>query len=137
MLRRSLRTQITTRVVALSATAAILLGGALVVLIVAVTGQRDAARTAFRSQQALSLADQLEKSLLSIESGLNRYVATEQGSFLVAVERELAAYPAATRRLARLVSDDPGQQRRTRAIGEAIADYDALWASVLIEHRAR
>ena len=133
MLRRSLRTQITTRVVALSVAAAILLGGALVFLIVAVTGQRDAARTAFRSQQALSLADQLEKALLSIESGLNRYVATEQGSFLVAVERELAAYPAQTRRLARLVSDDPGQQRRTREIGEAIVDYDALWASVLID----
>ncbi|HEX4364104.1 MAG TPA: ATP-binding protein [Solirubrobacteraceae bacterium] len=117
----------------LSVAAAILLGGALVVLIVAVTGQRDAARTAFRSQQALSLADQLEKSLLSIENGLNRYVATEDSSYLKPVRRELASYPSATRRLALLVSDDPGQQRRTRAIGGAIQDYDDLWASVLID----
>ena len=131
MLRRSLRTQITTKVVALSATAAVLLGAALVVLIVAVTGQRDAARTAFRSQQALSIADQLEKSLLSIENGLNRYIATENASYLVPVRRELAAYPAETRRLANLVSDDSGQQRRASAIGGAIADYDMLWASVL------
>ena len=64
MLRRSLRTQITTKVVALSAAAAVLLGTTLAVLIVAVIGQRDAARTAFRSQQALSLANQLETSLL-------------------------------------------------------------------------
>ena len=96
MLRRSLRTQITTRVVALSAAAALVLGASLIVLIVAVTGQRDAARTAFRSQQALSVADQLEKSLLSIENGLNRYVSTKRPSFLVPVRRELALYPSRT-----------------------------------------
>lgn len=133
MLRRSLRTQITTKVVALSAAAAILLGAALVTLIVAVTGQRDAARVAFRSQQALSLANQLEKSLLSIESGLNRYVTTTEPRYLATVERELAAYPVATRRLAGLVSDDPGQQARVAELSEAITDYDEFWATSLIE----
>jgi signal transduction histidine kinase len=133
VLRRSLRTQITTRVVALSAAAAILLGAALVTLIVAVTAQRDAARVAFRSQQALSLANQLEKSLLSIESGLNRYVTTREKRYLAAARRELAAYPAQTRRLAGLVSDDAGQQRRVQALGEQIQDYDELWAKSLIE----
>lgn len=133
MLRRSLRTQITTRVVALSAAAALVLGSALVVLIVAVTGQRDAARTAFRSQQALSLADGLEKSLLSIENGLNRYVSTEKESFLVPVERELALYPVRTKRLANLVSDDPGQQDRVRELTGQIEDYDDIWVQSLIE----
>ena len=133
MLRRSLRTQITTRVVALSAAAAILLGSALVVLIDAVVGQRDAARTAFRSQQALGLANQLEKSLLSIESGLNRYVTTGERRYRRSAQRELAAYPAQTQRLAGLVSDDPGQQRRVRELGEAIRDYDNFWAKSLIE----
>ena len=133
MLRRSLRTQITTKVVALSAAAAILLGAALVTLIVAVTAQRDAARVAFRSQQALSLANQLEKSLLSIETGLNRYVATREARYLRTAQRELAAYPAQTRRLAALVSDDPGQQRRVRALAEAIRDYDDIWAKSLID----
>ena len=134
MLRRSLRTQITTKVVALSAAAAVLLGAALVVLIVAVTGQRDAARTAFRSQEALSLANQLEKSLLSIESGLNRYVTTEGGlSYLRAARRELAAYPARTRRLVDLVSDDSGQQQRVREITDKIRDYDQFWVQGLIE----
>jgi signal transduction histidine kinase len=102
-----------------------------VLLIVAVTSQRDAARVAFRSQQALSLANQQEKSLLSIENGLNRYVTTRDEVHLRRVRRELAAYPARTRRLTSLVSDDPGQQRRARAIGEAIVDYDNFWASVL------
>jgi signal transduction histidine kinase len=118
-------------VVALSATAAVLLGAALVVLIVAVAGQLDAAKTAFRSQQALSLANQLEKTLLSVENGLNRYITTKDERYLAPVRRELADFPAETRRLADLVSDDPGQQRRARVIGESIADYDMLWASVL------
>ncbi len=133
MLLRSLRTQITTKVVALSAAASILLGAALVTLIVAVTGQRDAARVAFGSQQALSLANQLEKSLLSIESGLNRYVTTRETRYLATVKRELAAYPAATRRLAGLVSDDPGQQQRVADLTEAIVDYDDFWATALIQ----
>jgi signal transduction histidine kinase len=134
VLRRSLRTQITTKVVAISAAAAVLLGAALVVLIVAVTGQRDAARTAFRSQEALTLANQLEKSLLSIESGLNRYVTTEgELRYLRSARRELAAYPARTRRLVNLVSDDPGQQQRVREITDKIDDYDQFWAQGIIE----
>jgi two-component system chemotaxis sensor kinase CheA len=133
VLRRSLRTQITTKVVALSAAAAILLGAALVTLIVAVTGQRDAARVAFRSQQALGLANQLEKSLLSIESGLNRYVMTREPRYLATAKRELAEYPDATRRLAGLVSDDAGQQASVAKLSDAIKDYDQFWATSLIE----
>ena len=131
---RSLRTQITTKVVALSAAAAVLLGAALVVLIVAVTGQRDAARTAFRSQEALSLANQLEKSLLSIESALNSYVTTEgaEARHLRSARRELAAHPSRTKRLADLVSDDPGQQQRARDIAAKIRQYDEIWAQGLI-----
>ena len=119
--------------VALSVAAALVLGTTLIVLIVAVTGQRDAARTAFRSQQALSVADQLEKSLLSIENGLNRFVSTERESFLVPVRRELALYRGRTQQLADLLSDDPGQQARARALTGQIEDYDNIWAQTLIE----
>ena len=119
--------------VALSAAAALVLGTALIVLIVAITGQRDAARTAFRSQEALSVADQLEKSLLSIENELNRYVSTKRPSYLVKVRRELALYPPRTERLAALVSDDPGQQTRVRALAVQIKDYDDFWVQSLIE----
>jgi len=133
VLHRSLRTQITTKVVALSAASAILLGVVLVTLIVAVMGQRDAAQVAFRSQQALGLANTLEKSLLSIESGLNRYVTTRESRYLGAVTSELAEYPPATRELARLVSDDAGQQARVAELSEAIRDYDEFWVKSLIE----
>ncbi|MBW3608731.1 MAG: CHASE3 domain-containing protein [Actinobacteria bacterium] len=97
------------------------------------SAERDAARVAFRSQQALSLANRLETSLLSIESGLNRYITTENETYLRSVDRELAAYPAITKRLVSLVSADPGQQAQVRAIGKAIRAYDVIWATTLVE----
>ncbi len=133
MLRRSLRTQITARVVALSAASAVLLAATLVLLIVAVAGQREAADAAFRSQEALTLANQLEKSLLSVESGVIRFITTGERPFLTAANRELARYPQTTSRLARLVSDDPGQQRRLAALVVAIEDYDELWVKSLLD----
>ena len=81
-MRRTLRTRITTRVVALAVTGSLLLGTALVILIVAVTGQRDASRTAFRSQEALTAGSQHEKSLITIENGLRGYVASRRERFL-------------------------------------------------------
>jgi CHASE3 domain sensor protein len=123
--RRTLRTPITTRVVLLSATASVLVGTVLVVLIVAVTGQRDAARSAFRSQEALTAGNQLEKSLITIENGLRGFVAggsRGRERFLQPATRALAAYPRDLERLKRLVADDPGQQRRVDQIAVAIDD---------------
>ncbi len=133
MLRRTLRTQkITTRVVLLSATVAVLLGSALVLLIVAVTGQRDAARVAFRSQEALTVGSQLEASLISIENGLRGFVASGRERFLQPTDEALREYPLQVRELTGLVSDDAGQQQRVRDIASEIDDYVLLWARPLI-----
>jgi len=118
--------------VALSVTGALLVGTALVVLIVAVTGQRDASRTAVRSQEALTSGNQLEKSLITIENGLRGYVASGRNRFLAPATQALRTYPAELRQLTRLLSDDPGQQRRARRIGVRIEDYVTLWARPLI-----
>jgi signal transduction histidine kinase len=134
--RRTLRTPITTRVMLLSATASVLIGTVLVVLIVAVTGQHDAARSAFRSQEALTMGNQLEKSLITIENGLRGFVAGPNRSrdrFLQPAVRALATYPSDLRRLDRLVADDPGQQQRVDQIAVAIDDYVRLWARPLVE----
>src|SRR4051812_46561471 len=132
LVRRTLRTPITTRVLLLSAAAAVLIGTVMVVLIVAVTGQRDAARSAFRSQEALAAGNQLEKSLISIENGVRGYVASRRERFLDPANEALSSYPGEVRHLASLVGDDRGQQARTRAIGEEIDDYVTLWARPLI-----
>jgi signal transduction histidine kinase len=130
--RRTLTTRITTRVVLLSATAALLVGIVLVVLIVAIIGQRDAARSAFRSQEALTAGSQLEKSLISIENGVRGYVASGRERFPAPATQSLAMYPRELRALRRLVDDDPGQQQRVAQIGVAIDDYVLLWARPLI-----
>jgi signal transduction histidine kinase len=132
LVRRTLRTPITTRVLLLSAAASVLIGAVMVVLIVAVTGQRDAARSAFRSQEALAAGNQLEKSLLTIENGVRGYVASRRERFLDPANEALSSYPGEVRRLSSLVDDDPGQQARARQIGVEIDDYVRLWARPLI-----
>ncbi len=118
--------------VALSAAAAVLLGVALVLLIVAVTSQRDAARTAFRSQEALAVGSQLENSIITMENGLRGYVASGQPRLLQPVNDALRRYPAQTRALARLVSRDPVQRRRVTAITGAIERYVNFWVRLVI-----
>jgi signal transduction histidine kinase len=120
----------------LSATASLLVGTVLVVLIVAVTGQRDAARSAFRSQEALTAGNQLEKSLITIENGLRGFVAgggRNRERFLDPATDALDSYPRDLDRLGRLVADDPGQQQRVEQIAVMIDDYVRLWARPLIE----
>jgi signal transduction histidine kinase len=132
LVRRILRTRLTARVVVISATAALLVSAVLLVLIVAVTGQRDAARAAFRSQEALTAGSQLEKSLITIENGLRGYVASGRPRFLQPATEALETYPGEVRRLQGLLSDDAGQQARVRRIGVAIDDYVRLWVRPLI-----
>ena len=116
----------------LSAAVAVLLGTALIILIFAVTGQRDAARVAFRSQEALTAGSQLESSLISIENGLRGFVASGRERFLTPAREALDQYPRELRELTRLVSEDPMQQAQVRAIGTQIDDYVLLWARPLI-----
>ncbi|MBA3328705.1 MAG: CHASE3 domain-containing protein [Solirubrobacterales bacterium] len=131
-MRRILRTRITARVVALGAVVAALLGLALVLLIVAVGGLRDAGQAAFRSQEALTAGSELEGSLISIENGLRGFVASGRERFLQPTEEALRDYPGELRRLDRLVSGEPDQQERVERVGVAIEDYVTLWARPLI-----
>jgi CHASE3 domain sensor protein len=130
-LRHKLRTRITTRVVALSAAGSVLLGVTLVLLIVAVTSQRDSARTAFRSQEALAVGSQLENAVITIENGLRGYVASGEQRLLLPVEDAIRRYPGQERALAQLVSE--GEQReRVRRISDMVDDYVGLWARSVI-----
>ncbi len=130
--RGKLTNRITTRVVALSATVGGVVGTVLVVLIVAVAGQRDAARAAFRSQEALTAGSQLEASLVTIENALRGYVASGRERFLQPAERALGEYRREVDRLGRLVSDESRQRAQVRTLGAQIDDYVALWAQPLI-----
>ncbi len=125
VLRRSLRTRITTRVLALSAAVAAALGATLVVLIIAVTGQRDAGRVAFGSQKALTLTSRLETSLLAIEKGVGELLRSQriEGSSERALRQRIDGYGEQVRELKDQLSDDPGQRERVDAIEENILNY--------------
>lgn len=123
---------ITTRVVALSATFAVLLGSALALLVVAVIAQRQSAEEAYRSQQALTAGNELATSLVSIENGLRGYVASGRDRFLAPAEVALGSYAQELERLDTLISDAPGQHERVDRIAEGIDDYVNLWARPLI-----
>ena len=116
----------------LSATVAVLLGATLVVLIVAATGQRNAGRVAFRSQQALTLTSRLQTSLVALERSIREYVEMEAATSPGPVNAQLRAYPKQVDELAELVSDDRRQLARVREIDRKIDSY-ALQAFTLIQ----
>ena len=118
---------------ALSAVASVLVGLTLVLLIVAVTSQRDSARTAFRSQEALAAGSQLENAVITIENGLRGYVASGEPRLLEPVRDAMRRYRVEQRQLARLVSQEGGQRERVALIGSLIKDYVDLWARSVID----
>jgi signal transduction histidine kinase len=113
--------------------AAILVGLTLMLLIVAVTRQRDSARVAFHSQEALAVGSQLENSVISIENGLRGYVASGEPRLLQPVNDAIRRYQGQQRTLARLVSQEGGQRERVARIGGMIDDYVGLWARPVID----
>jgi hypothetical protein len=111
---------------------ALLLGAAFVLLVVAVNGQRDAGKLALRSQEAITAGTNLEKTVISLESGLRGYVASGRERQLQPWNAGLKVYPAQVRKLESLVSDVPSQQAQVRGIKEQIDDYVNLWATPLL-----
>jgi signal transduction histidine kinase len=111
---------------------ALLLGAAFVLLVFAVSGQRDAGRLALRSQEAITAGTELEKTVVNLENGLRGYVSTGNEAQLKPWNAGLKVYPAQVRRLEGLVSDVPSQQAQVRRIKEQIDDYVNLWATPLL-----
>jgi signal transduction histidine kinase len=111
---------------------ALLLGAAFVLLVIAVFGQRDAGRLALRSQEAITAGTELEKTVLSLDSGVRGYVASGRDRFLDPWRSGLKAYPGQVRRLAGFVSEEPAQQAQVRRIAGQIDDYVNLWARPLV-----
>jgi signal transduction histidine kinase len=111
---------------------ALLLGAAFVLLVFAVSGQRDAGRLALRSQEAITAGTELEKTVISLENGLRGYVASGNERQLQPWNAGLKVYPGQVRKLEGLVSDVPSQQAQVQAIKEQIDDYVNLWATPLL-----
>src|SRR3954451_16244956 len=132
LLRRRISERITARLASAGGLIALLLGAAFVLLVFAVTEQRDAGRLALRSQEAITAGTELEKTVISLENGLRGYVASGRESQLDPWNAGLKVYPGQVKKLERLVSDVPSQQAQVRLIKGQIDDYVNLWATPLL-----
>jgi signal transduction histidine kinase len=111
---------------------ALLLGAAFVLLVFAVSKQRDAGKLALRSQEAITAGTELEKTVINLENGLRTYVATARPAALAPWRAGVRTYPGQVHKLAGLVSDEPAQHAEVRAIAGQIDDYVNLWAKPLL-----
>jgi signal transduction histidine kinase len=125
-------TSITARTLLVSALLGALLSASFVLLVIAVTDQRDAGRLALRSQQAITAGAQLEKSVNSLETGLRGFVASGKSESLAPYNAARRVYPVELRKLRAMVSGDPIEVQQVGKISEAIDDYISFWAVPLL-----
>jgi signal transduction histidine kinase len=111
---------------------AVVLGAAFVVLIFAMREQRQSARLALRSQEAIAAGQELQKTVVSMDTGVRGFVANGSPHALAPWYGGLRDYPAQSRHLERLVSDVPSQRAAAAGAQAAIVDYVDLWARPLI-----
>ncbi len=131
-MKKQLFTGLTARVLIVSGVISLILGAAFVLLIVAVSGQRDAGHLALRSQEAITAGSELQKSVISLENGLRGYVASGKDKSLEPWRSALRVYPEQARRLSALVADEPSQQAMVRRITSDVHDYVNLWGKPLL-----
>jgi signal transduction histidine kinase len=110
----------------------VILGAAFALLIFAVREQRDAGKLALRSQEAITAGTELQKSVISLENGLARFVASGKDSSLEPWTKALHDYPTQAQKLSGLVSDEPAQQALVHQIDSDIDDYVGLWGMPLL-----
>jgi signal transduction histidine kinase/HAMP domain-containing protein len=109
---------LTRRLIAASGLLALIVGGAFVVLLLAVGDLRDAGRRSDHSQEVLIAANELERLLLDLETGERGFILTHQERFLEPWNGARARFPRRAAALLGLVADDPVAQRRAARIAQ-------------------
>ena len=127
------RNSLTARTLAVSGIFAVALVAGIALLVVAIGSLRDASRAALRAQQAVTVGTELERSVVTLESGLRGFVATGREADLAPFTAARSLYPRQVRRLQQLAQNDPQLRADVRRVSEQISDYVGLWALPLLE----
>lgn len=127
------RNSLTTRTLILSGAFAATLAVGFAVLVIAIGGLRSAGEGALRAQQAVTVATELERSVVALENGLRGFVATNEEKDLRPFTVARDQYPRQVRRLQALAGDDPRLRAIARRASTLISDYVGLWALPLLE----
>jgi signal transduction histidine kinase len=110
----------------------LVLGASFAVLLVAVADLRSSARTASDAEQVLAAANQLERLVVDLETGVRGFVITGRQQFLEPFDAARTSLPGRAATLERLSAGNPEQARTARRIAEAANDYVDRYAVPLV-----
>jgi len=130
---RTGRSSLVSRILAASCLLALLVAGAFGVLIVAIGSLRHANDRETRSKDVTAASLQLENTVISLETALRGYVLSNNKQLRTSFYSALEDVNPASRRLERLVADDPVQAERVRGIVQATRAYIDDYARNMIE----
>jgi signal transduction histidine kinase len=133
---RTVLGRLTTRVLGACIVVTVVIGLVFVLLLETLSGQHEAAALSLHSRNVLTTADEVERRVIDLETGVRGYVLTGEASFLepwTAARESIGPQLADLQRLARM----PEQHQRAVAITEAIDSYIDDYSVPLVEAARR
>jgi signal transduction histidine kinase/CHASE3 domain sensor protein len=115
-----------------SAVLAVLIGTMIGVLLASISAQQAAAERARRSQEVIAAANDLEKLVVDMETGVRGFVITGAESFLQPYRSAARDFPLQADRLEQMVSADADQEARARTIARRVESYLDDYAAPLV-----
>ena len=128
-----MRPGLTRRMVVASSLLAILVAASFLILLLAITNLRESTQERRETREGLVAADELQKLVIDLETGLRGFVITNEERFLEPWNEARAAFPEEAGALERIVADDPVQLARARRIVQDGASYIQEYAAPLID----
>jgi signal transduction histidine kinase len=128
-----MRRGLTRRMLLASGLLAIVVGASFLILLLAITNLRDATQERRETRQALIAADELQRHVIDLETGVRGFVITREGRFLEPWNEARAAFPEQASALEGIVADDPVQLARARRIARAGVSYIQDYGTPLLD----
>lgn len=124
---------LSTRMIVASVVLAVLVATGFGILIHSVATLDEATDREAHSKDVTVATVVLEKLVIDLETGLRGFVLSSNERFLQPLNRARAQLPGRLRELERLVSGNPAQTRRARALRQEIEEYIRDYSVLLVE----
>ena len=128
---------LTGRMLLASGLLTLVLGATFAVLLLAVDDLREAARATHASEEVLATANEMERLVIDLETGVRGFVLTREERFLEPWDNARRDLPARARALERQSAADPEQERTARQLALAASAYVEQYAVPLMESARR
>jgi signal transduction histidine kinase len=115
----------------------LVLAATFAVLLAAVAELRATARAAHASEEVLATANELERLVIDLETGVRGFVLTREEPFLGPYQAARASLPARAAELEQLSAGNAEQARTARRITRAASTYVEQYAAPLLEATRR